>query len=73
MESRDENGHKKQRPEPQRKKQESTKLPLINNSIGLGITKTAIKGGVPNSTRIPRDSSGAHTIFYLISYKQKRN
>ena len=46
--------------EPQCMKQESTPLPQINNSIGSVITKTAIKRGVPNSTRIPRDSS-AHT------------
>ena len=46
--------------EPQRKKQESTPLPLINNSIGSGMTKTAIKGGVSSSAGIPRDS-GAHT------------
>ena len=50
--------------EPQRKKQESTPLPQINNSTGSGIIKTAMKGGVPNSTRIPRDS-GAHTSVTL--------
>ena len=46
--------------EPQRMKQESTPLPLIHNSIGYGMKKTATNGGVSNSTRIPRDSS-AHT------------
>ena len=46
--------------EPQRKKQESTPLPLINSSIRSRMTKTATKGGVSNSTRIPRES-GAHT------------
>ena len=46
--------------EPQRKKQESTPLPQVHNSIGSRMTKTATKGGVSNSTRIPRDSS-AHT------------
>ena len=42
--------------EPQRKKQESTTLPQINNNKRSGISKTAMKGGVPNSARIPRDS-----------------
>ena len=46
--------------EPQRKKQESTPLPLINNNIESGMSKTATKVGVSNSTRIPRESS-AHT------------
>ena len=50
--------------EPQSKKQVSTPLPQINNSIRSGITKTATKGGVPNSTRIPTDL-GAHTSVTL--------
>ena len=41
-------------------KQESEPLPLINNNIGSGMSKTATKGGVSNSTRIPREPS-AHT------------
>ena len=39
--------------EPQRKKRESTPLPRIDNSIGSGMTKTAMKGGASNSTRVP--------------------
>ena len=46
--------------EPLRKKQELTPLPLTNNSIGSGMTKTATKGRGSNSTRLPRDSD-AHT------------
>ena len=46
--------------EPQRKKLETTPLPQINDSIGSGLTNTATKGEVSNSTRIPRDSR-AHT------------
>ena len=46
--------------EPQRKKQELTPLPLINNSIGSGMTKTALKEGASSSAGIPWDS-GAHT------------
>ena len=49
--------------EPQRKKHESTSLPQINNSLGSGITKTASKRGVLNSTRIPRDSVGDASVI----------
>ena len=42
--------------EPQRKMQESTPLPQMLNSIGSGMTETATKGGVLNSTRRPTDS-----------------
>ena len=45
--------------EAQRKKNESTPLPQIHNSIGPGITKTATKGGLSNSSMIPSDS-GTH-------------
>ena len=47
--------------EPQCKKQESTPLPQINNSISR-MTKTATKGGVSNSTRTPWDSSAQTSI-----------
>ena len=46
--------------EPQRKKQESTSLPRINNSIASGMTKPVTRGESSNTTRISRDSS-AHT------------
>ena len=35
-------------------------MPQIHNCIGSGITKTATKGGLSNSLRIPRDF-GTHT------------
>ena len=47
--------------EPQCKKQESTPLPQINNSIS-GMTKTATKGGVSSSTRTPWYSSAQTSI-----------
>ena len=43
--------------EPQRKKRESTPLPRVYDSIGSGVTRTAMKGGDSNSTRAPGDSS----------------
>ena len=48
------------RVELQRKKRESITLPRIENSIGPGITKTAMKGGASNSTLIQEDSN-THT------------
>ena len=46
--------------EPQRKTKESTPLPRTDNSIGPGVTRTAMKRGASNSTRTPWDLS-AHT------------
>ena len=48
--------------EPQRKKRESTPLLRIDNSIGSGMTKTAMKGGASNSTMVPGDSSAHPSI-----------
>ena len=46
--------------ETQRKKRRSTPLPRIDNSIGSGVTRAAMKGGASNSTKTPWDTS-AHT------------
>ena len=43
--------------EPQRKKLESTPLPRIDSTMESGWTRTAMKGGASNSTRIPEDST----------------
>ena len=46
--------------DPQRMTRESTPIPRTDNSIGPGVTRTAMKGGASNSTRTPWDLT-AHT------------
>ena len=48
--------------EPQSKKQESTPLPMINNRKGSCVSKSATKGEVSNSTRIPRESNAHMSV-----------
>ena len=45
--------------EPQRKKKESTLLPRIATSIGAVESKTTMKGGTKDSTKVPGDC-GTH-------------